>query len=223
MECAKKYNVPVLTSNLSTSRFMSILIAYLNTQLAPRMTTHGVLIEVYGEGALILGDSGVGKSETAMELVKRGHRLIADDAVELKRVADNRLIGMSPENIKHFIELRGIGIIDVTRIFGMGAVKDTERIDLIIHLENWDESKMYDRLGLEDEFTSLLDVKVPSIVIPVRPGRNLAIILEVACMNNKQKRMGYNAAAALNERLMHDMQIKSDEMAAEEKKQNQKN
>ena len=205
LTAAKKYGVPVLSSKHSTSRFMSVLISYLTAQLAPRITVHGVLVEIYGEGALILGESGVGKSETAMELVKRGHRLIADDAVEIKKVSENRLVGTAPEIIRNFIELRGIGIIDVKKIFGMGSVKENERIDIIINLENWNESKHYDRLGLESETTSMLDVKVPSLTIPVKPGRNLAIILEVACMNNKQKRMGYNAAEHLNERLMNQM------------------
>lgn len=206
MECAKKYEIPILATNYSTSNFMSSLIGYLHSQLAPRITRHGVLVEVYGEGALLLGESGVGKSETAIELVKRGHRLVADDAVEIKKVNDRVLIGSAPEIIRHFIELRGIGIIDVKKIFGMGAVKDSEKIDLIIHLENWREDKQYDRLGLVEEHTTLLDVDISSLTIPVKPGRNLAIILEVACMNNRQKRMGYNAAKELNERLIAEME-----------------
>ena len=191
IELAEKYNVPLLRSESGTSAFMSALIAYLNVQLAPRRTRHGVLVEVYGEGILILGESGVGKSETAIELVKRGHRLVADDAVEIK---------------SHFVELRGIGIIDVKEIFGIGAVKDTENIDMIIHLEPWEEGKQYDRLGMVDEYTNIMGINVPSLTIPVKLGRNLAVIVEVASMNNRQKRMGYNAAVELNNRLMSQME-----------------
>lgn len=210
-DMAKKYSTPIFSVGISTSKFMSALIAYLTSQLAPRITTHGVLVEIYGEGALILGESGVGKSETAIELVKRGHRLIADDAVEIKKVSDYRLIGSAPEIIRHFIELRGIGIIDVKKIFGMGAVKDSEKIDIIINLETWNDKKQYDRLGMDGETTSMLGVEVPSITIPVRPGRNLAIILEIACMNNKQKRSGYNAAKELNSRLMNQFSKEGNE------------
>ncbi len=206
MELAEKYNVPLLRTESATSGFMSALIAYLNVQLAPRRTRHGVLVEVYGEGILILGESGVGKSETAIELVKRGHRLVADDAVEIKRVSDNTLVGSSPEIIRHFVELRGIGIIDVKEIFGMGAVKDTESIDMIIHLEPWEDGKQYDRLGMVDEYTNIMGINVPSLTIPVKLGRNLAVIVEVAAMNNRQKRMGYNAAVELNNRLMTQME-----------------
>lgn len=206
IELAEKYNVPLLRSESGTSAFMSALIAYLNVQLAPRRTRHGVLIEVYGEGILILGESGVGKSETAIELVKRGHRLVADDAVEIKRVSDKTLVGSSPEIIRHFVELRGIGIIDVKEIFGIGAVKDTENIDMIIHLEPWEEGKQYDRLGMVDEYTNIMGINVPSLTIPVKLGRNLAVIVEVASMNNRQKRMGYNAAVELNNRLMSQME-----------------
>ena len=202
---AEKFNIPVLRTEHSTSPFLAALIAALNIHLAPRISKHGVLVEVYGEGVLILGESGVGKSETAIELVKRGHRLVADDAVELKRVSSKTLVGSAPDVIKHFIELRGIGIIDIQKIFGMGAVKDTEKIDFIIHLENWIEDKTYDRLGLDDEYTAILDVKIPSVTVPVKPGRNLAVIVEVAAMNSRQKRMGYNAASALNDRLMKGM------------------
>ncbi len=205
-ELAEKYNVPLLRSESATSAFMSALIAYLNVQLAPRRTRHGVLVEVYGEGILILGESGVGKSETAIELVKRGHRLVADDAVEIKRVSDKTLVGSSPEIIRHFVELRGIGIIDVKEIFGIGAVKDTENIDMIIHLEPWEEGKQYDRLGMVDEYTNIMGINVPSLTIPVKLGRNLAVIVEVASMNNRQKRMGYNAAVELNNRLMSHME-----------------
>ncbi len=204
-ELAEKYNTPLLRCNMSTSRFISALIAYLNIELAPRMTTHGVLVEVYGEGVLLLGDSGVGKSETAVELVKRGHRLVADDAVELKRVSDKSILGSAPDIIRHFIELRGIGIIDVKNIFGIGAVKNTEKVDLIINLEIWQEKKQYDRLGLSTEYTELLGINIPSITLPVKPGRNLAVVIEVAAINHRQKRMGYNAAEALNERLINEM------------------
>ncbi len=206
IELAKKYNTPVLRCSVSTSRFISALIAFLNIELAPRMTTHGVLVEVYGEGVLILGDSGVGKSETAVELVKRGHRLVADDAVELKRVSDKSILGSAPDIIRHFIELRGIGIIDVKNIFGIGAVKNTEKIDLIINLELWQDKKQYDRLGLTTEYTELLGINIPSLTIPVKPGRNLAVVIEVAAINNRQKKMGYNAAEALNNRLVSEME-----------------
>ncbi len=202
LECARRFRRPLLRTMESTSRFMSNLILMLNVSLAPMTTIHGVLVEVYGEGILLCGESGVGKSETAIELVKRGHRLVADDAVEIKRVSNKTLVGSSPEIIRHFIELRGIGIIDVKRIFGMGAVKDTENIDLIINLEVWKKEKHYDRLGLDEEHTDVLGLTIPSITLPVKPGRNLAIIVEVAAMNHRQKRMGYNAAEELNKRLM---------------------
>ncbi len=205
IENAKKHNVPILRTNDSTSSFTSALIANLNQVLAQRITRHGVLIEVYGEGVLLLGESGVGKSETAVELVKRGHRLVADDAVEIKKVSAISLVGSAPEIIRHFIELRGVGIIDVKRIFGIGAVKDAEKINMIINLETWVDGKMYDRLGLSEEYTEILGIKVPSILIPVKPGRNLAIIIEIAAMNNRAKRMGYNAAEVLNKRLMEKM------------------
>ncbi|MBR5157320.1 MAG: HPr(Ser) kinase/phosphatase [Clostridia bacterium] len=205
MECAKKYNRTVLRTPLASSRFMSGLILALNVSLAPMTTMHGVLVEVYGEGILLIGESGVGKSETAIELVKRGHRLVADDAVEIKRVSSKTLVGSSPEIIRHFIELRGIGIVDVKRIFGMGAVKDTENIDLIINLEPWQSGKHYDRLGLDTESTEVLGLKVPSLTIPIKPGRNLAIIVEVAAMNHRQRRMGHNAAEELNNRLLEQM------------------
>ncbi len=208
IDLATKYDVPILRTNQTTSGFMSSLIFYLNNELAPRITRHGVLVEVYGEGVLIFGESGVGKSEAAIELVKRGHRLVADDAVEIKKISDNTLSGSAPEIIRHFIEIRGIGIIDVKQIFGMGAVKDSEKIDLIVHLELWRKDKQYDRLGLESKYTNLLDVDVPSLTIPVKPGRNLAIIIEIASMNNRQKKMGYNAAEALNQKLMDDLERK---------------
>ncbi len=201
LEAAKREEVPLLRTEDATSAFLSALISFLNVQLAPRITRHGVLIEVYGEGVLMLGESGVGKSETAIELVKRGHRLIADDAVEIRRVSSKSLVGSSPENIRHFIELRGIGIINARRIFGMGAVKLTEKIDMVINLEQWDANKVYDRMGLESETTSILGLDVTSVTIPVKPGRNLAVIIEVAAMNNRQKKMGYNAAQELLEKL----------------------
>lgn len=204
-ELAEKHGVNVLRTSMSTSYFMSALIAFLNVELAPRITRHGVLVEVYGEGVLILGESGVGKSETAVELMKRGHRLVADDAVEIKKVSAKSLVGTSPEIIRHFIEIRGIGIVDVKKIFGMGAVKDTEKIDLVIHLEVWQKGKQYDRLGLVDEYTNILGIDVPSLTVPVRPGRNLAVIFEIAAMNNRQRRMGYNAAEELNNRILGHM------------------
>ena len=197
MEIAETYHVPVLRTTESTSNVVASLVAYLNVELAPRITRHGVLVEVYGEGILLVGDSGVGKSETAIELIKRGHRLIADDAVEIRRVSSKSLVGQSPENIRHFIELRGIGIINARRIFGMGAVKLQENIDMCINLEIWDATKVYDRMGMDSEYTEILGIKVPVMTIPVKPGRNLAIIIEVAAMNNRQKKMGYNAAYEL--------------------------
>ncbi len=203
IEAADRYGVPILRTASKTSEFMAALIGSLSVSLAPRITRHGVLVEVYGEGILILGDSGVGKSETAIELVKRGHRLIADDAVEIKKVSAKSLVGSAPELIRHYVELRGIGIVDVKRIFGMGAVKDTEKIDMIINLEQWVQGKMYDRFGLESEYTDIMGIKIPTTVIPVRPGRNLAVILEIAAMNNRQKKMGYDTAKEFNERLMN--------------------
>ena len=173
----------------------------MNVSLAERITQHGVLVEVYGEGVLILGDSGIGKSETAIELVKRGHRLIADDAVEIKKVSAISLVGSAPPLIKHYIELRGIGIVDVRRIFGMGSVKESEKIDMIINFENWVQGKMYDRFGLDSEFTEILGIKIPSITVPVKPGRNLAVIIEIAAMNHRQKKMGYNTAEEFEKRL----------------------
>ena len=194
MEAAVRYNIPVLRTPDTTSDFMSTLIAYLKQALSPRITRHGVLVDIYGEGVLLLGESGVGKSETAIELVKRGHRLIADDAVEIKRVAANRLQGTAPELIRHYIELRGIGIVDVRRLFGMSAVKREADIDMVINLEPWQDGAIYDRLGAENHYMSILDVQIPTLTIPVKPGRNLAIIIEVAAMNNRNKKMGHNAA-----------------------------
>lgn len=194
-------DVPLLRTSRSTSEFSAALVAYLNVELAPRQTVHGVLLDVYGEGILLLGESGVGKSETAIELVKRGHRIIADDAVEIRRVSDKTLVGQAPENIRHYVELRGIGIINVRRIFGMGAVKETERLDLVIRIEPWEEGKAYDRMGIEDKTTNLLGIDLPYVEIPINPGRNLAIIIEVAAMNNRQKALGYNAANELINKL----------------------
>ncbi len=201
LEKAKKYGVPLLVTPEATTNFSAALTAFLNIELAPRITRHGVLVEVYGKGVLLLGDSGVGKSETAIELVKRGHRLIADDAVEIRRVSNKTLVGSSPANIRHFLELRGIGIINVRRIFGIGAVKVTGRIDMLMNMEIWSQNKVYDRMGMEDEYTDILGLSVPSITIPVKPGRNLAMIIEVAAMNNRQKKLGYNAAHELLARL----------------------
>lgn len=205
VDLAEKYDVPLLRTKERTSEFMAAMISYLNVELGPRITRHGVLVEVYGEGILLLGDSGVGKSETAIELIKRGHRLIADDAVEIKRVSATTLVGCAPEIIRHYVELRGIGIVDVRRLFGMGSVKETEKIDLVVNLETWKDGKMYDRLGLDEETTDILGIKVPSIVLPVCPGRNLSVVIEVAAMNNRQKRMGYNTAEEFNKRLMESM------------------
>lgn len=201
LQLARQYGVPLLLSNEMTSPLMGALITTLNTELAPRITRHGVLVEVYGEGILILGDSGVGKSETAIELVKRGHRLIADDAVELRKVSSRKIMGCAPENIRHFIELRGIGIINVARLFGIGSVKNSVEVEMVVQLEPWDRTKNYDRTGLETSTYDILGVKVPHLLIPVMPGRNLAVVLETAAINNRQKEMGYNAAKELMSQL----------------------
>jgi len=214
VSAAKRYDVPLLVSQDSTSGFMSGIIAFLNVELAQRITRHGVLVECYGEGILLTGDSGVGKSETAIELVKRGHRLIADDAVEIRKVSNKTLVGSAPENIRHFIELRGIGIINARRIFGMGAIKLTEKIDLVINMEPWDKNKVYDRMGMDNQFTEILGISVPQLTIPIKPGRNLAIIIEVAAMNNRQKKMGYNAA----EELLHNLGMSSNNDPGEDVK-----
>lgn len=198
---AKQYGVALLLSSEMTSAVMGQLITTLNTELAPRITRHGVLVEVYGEGILILGDSGVGKSETAIELVKRGHRLIADDAVELRKVSARKIMGWAPANIRHFIELRGIGIINVARLFGIGSVKNSVEVEMVVELEPWDRTKNYDRTGLETSVYDILGVKVPHLLIPVMPGRNLAVVLETAAINNRQKEMGYNAAKELMNQL----------------------
>ncbi|MBR5277946.1 MAG: HPr(Ser) kinase/phosphatase [Clostridia bacterium] len=200
-EEASLSKTPLFISEAQTSELMAAITSGLNVSLAERITQHGVLVEVYGEGILLLGDSGVGKSETAIELVKRGHRLIADDAVEIKRVSAITLVGSAPQLIRHYIELRGIGIVDVRRIFGMGSVKDSEKIDLIINFENWVQGKMYDRFGLDTEYTEILGIKIPSITIPVKPGRNLAVIIEIAAMNHRQKKMGFNTAEEFEKRL----------------------
>ena len=201
----KKYGIALLRTKETTSVFQAALIASLNIHLAPRITRHGVFVEVYGEGILILGESGIGKSETAIELVKRGHRLIADDAVEIKRVSAKTLVGTAPEIIRYFVELRGIGIVDIRRLFGMGSVKASEKVDMIIKFEHWDKNKIYDRIGLEQETTDILGIEVPTTTIPVRPGRNLSIILEIAAMNNRQRKMGYNTAEEFNQRMMEQI------------------
>lgn len=194
---ASRYAVPILRTTESTSNIVASLVAYLNVELAPRITRHGVLVEVYGEGILLVGDSGVGKSETALELIKRGHRLVADDAVEIKRINRTTLMGSAPEMIRYYMELRGIGVIDARQIYGVGAVKPETRIDLVVQLEPWEDGRAYDRLGLTTEYCEILNVRVPCVTIPVGPGRNLAVILELAAMNNRQKGMGYNAAQKL--------------------------
>lgn len=194
---AKRHQVPLLLTGEQTSSFMSSLILELSTDLAPRITRHGVLLEIFGEGVLILGHSGIGKSETAVELIVRGHRLIADDAVEIRRVSGRLLVGSSPDNIRHFMELRGIGVINARRLFGMKSVKMTSKIDLIIQLEQWDDEKAYDRIGTENDYMDILGIKIPALTIPVKPGRNLAVIVETATMNQRQKKMGYNPAREL--------------------------
>ncbi len=194
MEMAVKHNQVLLRTQENTANIMSTLIAYLRMALSPCITRHGVLVEVYGEGVLLMGESGVGKSETAIELVKRGHRLIADDAVEIRRGLNNRLFGTAPELIRHYIELRGIGVVDVRRLFGMSAVKFDCAVDMLVNLEVWKEGAIYDRLGADEFFTNILDVEIPTLTIPVKPGRNLAVIIEVAAMNNRNKKMGHNAA-----------------------------
>ena len=194
---AVEHKIPLLMTKKATSAFTAEVIRWLNVKLAPCISVHGVLVDVYGEGVLITGESGIGKSEAALELIKRGHRLIADDAVEIRKINERTLRGNSPSNIRHFVELRGIGIIDARRIFGMGAVKPSEKIDMVIQLEAWDSTKAYDRLGLDNEYANVLGVKIPAITVPITPGRNLAVIVETAAMNNRQKKMGYNAAKDL--------------------------
>ena len=201
IEMAKKHNVTILLAQETTSYVISNLITYLKSALAPRITRHGVLMEVYGEGVYITGESGMGKSETAVELLKRGHRLIADDAVEIRRTSSSQLMGKAPALIRNYIELRGIGVINVANLFGMGAIKEETSVDLVIDIVPWEAGKHYDRMGLEEHYVDLLGVKVPCVTIPVSPGRNLAVILEVAAMNNRQKRLGFNAALEFTQQL----------------------
>lgn len=201
MEMAQKHDVALLRTELVTTRFVALAMNYLNGCLAPRTTLHGVLVDVYGMGVLITGESGVGKSEAALELVRRGHQLVADDVVDVCRITENRLIGESPETVRHFMEIRGIGIIDIKAMYGISAVLTTKTIDLVIHLEPWKEKKAYDRLGLSEDFTTIMDVRVPQVVLPVRPGRNVAVVIEVAARNHSLKQMGYSAAKELDRRL----------------------
>ena len=201
LEMAEKHNITILRSPEPTSALISGIITYLKSALAPRITRHGVLVEVYGEGILLIGDSGIGKSEAAVELLKRGHRLIADDAVEIKKISTNSLIGTAPDLIRNYIELRGIGIINVAKLFGMGAVRSENEINLVVNIVPWNTQEVYDRLGLEEQHMELLGVNVPMNTIPITPGRNLAMILEVAAMNNRQKKMGYNAALEFTEQI----------------------
>ena len=198
---ARKHNVTLLRTDEATSAIITAIITYLTAALAPRITRHGVLMEVYGEGLLLIGDSGIGKSETAIELLKRGHRLIADDAVEIKKVSGNSLVGTAPELIRNYVELRGIGIINVAHLFGMGAVKLENEINMVVNIVPWNNHEVYDRLGLEDQFMEILGVRLPMNTIPVTPGRNLAVILEVAAMNNRQRQLGYNSALEFTERI----------------------
>ena len=197
LEMAEKYDRNLFITAEDTSMLQADLISSLKKYLAPRITTHGVLVEIYGEGVLLMGDSGIGKSETALELIKRGHRLIADDAVEIKRISRTQLTGSAPSIIRHYMELRGIGVINVRHIYGVGAVKLDTNIDLVVHMENWEPGKMYDRLGVVNETTEFMGVCIPKVTIPISPGRNLAVIMELAAMNNRQKKLGYNAAETL--------------------------
>lgn len=202
IEMAKKYKRIILSTNMATTKFINRISNYLSEELAPTQTVHGVLVDIYGIGMLITGDSGVGKSETALELVKRGHSLVADDAVEIKKIEDDVLVGCAPEMLRYFMEIRGIGILDIKSLYGVGAVKSTKFVDVVINLENWQDGKYYDRLGIDEEYRDILGVKVEQITVPVKPGRNLAMIVEVAARNHRQKKMGYNAAKTFNERLM---------------------
>ncbi len=211
LETARQNNVPILMTERSTSVFMSEIIRWLNVKLAPCISVHGVLIDVYGEGVLITGESGIGKSEAALELIKRGHRLVSDDVVEIRKVSDETLVGSAPDITKHFIELRGIGIIDVKSLYGVSSVLDTANINLVIRLEDWDKEKKYDRLGLEESYTEYLGNKVVCHNIPIRPGRSLAIICECAAVNHRQKKMGYNAAQELYQRVQNSLSRKRED------------
>lgn len=213
LEIAAKYDVPLFSTKMATSYFMSELLRFLKVELAPSISIHGVLVDVYGEGVLIKGESGIGKSEAALELIKRGHRLVADDVVEIKKVSDDTLLGTSPDIIRHFIEVRGIGIVDCKTLFGVESVKERQSIDLVINLTEWDRAQEYDRLGLNQEFTEFLGNSVVSHTIPIRPGRNLAIIVESAAINHRQKNMGYNAAVELNNRVTGNLLKRSEERA----------
>lgn len=210
-EIAVKYGVPLLMSKKATSACMAEVIRWLNVKLAPCISVHGVLVDVYGEGVLITGESGIGKSEAALELIKRGHRLVTDDVVELRKVSDDTLVGSAPDITKHFIELRGIGIVDVKALFGAAAVMDTQQVDMVIRLEEWDKDKEYDRLGLEENYTEYLGNKVVCYTLPIRPGRNLAVICESAAANHRQKKMGYNAAKELYTRVQNSLAKRRDE------------
>ena len=208
---AIEHNIPVLMTKKSTSAFMAEIIRWLNVKLAPCISVHGVLVDVYGEGLLITGESGIGKSEAALELVKRGHRLVTDDVVELRKVSDDTIIGSAPDITKHFIELRGIGIVDIKALYGVASVKDTQSIDMVIRLEEWDKDKEYDRLGLEEEYTEYLGNKIVCHSLPIRPGRNLAVICESAAINHRQKKMGYNAAKELYARVQNSLAKRREE------------
>ena len=211
IEAARKYKIPLLQASQVTSSFEAEIIRWMKVELAPTISIHGVLVDVYGEGVLITGESGIGKSEAALELIKRGHRLVTDDVVEIRKVSDETLIGTAPEITRHFIELRGIGIIDVKTLFGVESVKETQGIDMVIHLEDWDKEKEYDRFGLEEEYTEILGNKVVCHNLPVRPGRNLAVIVESAAVNWRQKKMGYNAAQELYARVQQSLAKRRDE------------
>ena len=211
IKVAKEYGVPVLISQDTTSEFMAEVIRWLGTVLAPSITIHGVLVDVFGEGILITGESGIGKSEAALELIRRGHRLVSDDVVEIKKVSDATLIGTAPDITRHFIELRGIGIIDAKALFGVESVKNTQSIDLVIKLEEWSRDKEYDRLGLKEEYTEILGNKVVCHSLPIRPGRNLAVIVESAAVNHRQKKMGYNAAQELYNRVQANLAKKKED------------
>jgi HPr kinase/phosphorylase len=210
IDLAKQRSIPVYSSDIDTTRTVISMIFFLNNHLAPTTSKHGVLVDVYGVGILITGESGVGKSESALELVKRGHRLVADDVVEIRRVSEKRLVGEAPEVLRHLMEIRGVGIIDIATMFGISAVTTSKSIDMIVHLEAWQEGKEYDRLGLTDEYTEILNVQVPSLLLPIRPGRNLAVVLEVAARNLRLKQQGFNAAHELEKRVMERAQRSED-------------